>query len=751
MFITPPLGRRDLLKGGALIVGFAIAGAPLSAAAATGAAATGGAATGGTTTWGLGKPLSLDEVASFLAITADGTAIIYSGKVDLGTGVETAITQIAAEELDLPLERVSVIQGDTALTPNQGPTWGSLSIQAGGMQIRHAAATARQALVEMAAKKLGAQPHELVIAEGVIRPELGGDGVSYAELVGGKNFSLKLDKTAPTKPPRAYSIVGRPVARLDIPAKVTGQFTYAQDVRVPGMVHGRVVRPSGIGATLESVDASSIQDLPGIIKIVRERNFLGVVAETEWAAIKGAEQLKATWSDWEGLPDESGLWEWVRASKVAKDLVTSDKGDVTGALPEGVQQLHASYDFAIQTHGSIGPSCAVAEIKNGMLTCWTPSQDTHRLRPALAQMLSMPAENVRCIYVEGSGCYGRNGHEDATADAALMARAVGRPVRVQWMRADEHGWDPKGPPTLIDLHAALDASGKITAWQSEFFIPNGDAGTVPLLAAMLGELPYAALTSPGNISRDSAIPYGIANVRTTCRLIDRTPLRPSWIRTPGRMQNTFANESFMDELAAAAGADPLEFRLKYLDDPRGIEVLNRLARLSRWQARPSPAGNSGSGNIAIGRGLSYVHYELVRTYIGAVAEVEVDRNSGKIRAARFFIVHDCGQIINPDGVRNQIEGNVIMTVSRTLMERVTFNRSRVTSLDWNSYPILRFPDVPGVVSELIDRPDQPPWGVGEPTGAVIPAAISNAVFDATGARLRSVPFYPDKVKAALPT
>ncbi|MGH7068332.1 MAG: molybdopterin cofactor-binding domain-containing protein [Acetobacteraceae bacterium] len=735
MFITPRSSRRDFLKGGALVVGFAIVGAPLPAPAATEAAT---------------RPLALDEVDSFLAITADNTAIIYSGKVDLGTGVETAITQIAAEELDLPLERVSVIQGDTTLTPNQGPTWGSLSIQVGGMQIRHAAATARQALIEMAAKKLGLQPHALVIAEGVIRPELGGEGVSYAALVGGKDFSLKLDKQAPTKPPGAYSIVGRPVARLDIPAKVTGQFTYAQDVRVPGMVHGRVVRPSGIGATLESVDESSISDLPGIIKVVRVKNFLGVVAETEWSAIKAAQQLKATWSNWEGLPDESKLWEWVRASRIAKDLVTSNKGDVATALPQGAKQLRATYDFAIQTHGSIGPSCAVAEIAGGKLTCWTPSQDTHRLRPALAQMLSMPVADVRCIYVEGSGCYGRNGHEDATADAALMAHAVGRPVRVQWMRADEHGWDPKGPPTLIDLRAALDSSGNATAWQSEFFIPNGDAGTVPLLAAILGELPYAALTSPGNITRDSDIPYRIANVRTTCHLLDRTPLRPSWIRTPGRMQNTFANESFIDELAAAAGADPLAFRLKYLDDPRGIEVLNRLARLAKWQTRPSPRSNAGSGTIATGRGLSYVHYELVRTYVGAVAEVEVDRASGKIRVARFFIVHDCGQIINPDGVRNQIEGNAIMTVSRTLMERVTFNRSLVTSLDWNSYPILTFPDVPTVVSELIDRPDEPPWGVGEPSGAVIPSAISNAVFDATGARLRSVPFYPDKVKAALP-
>ncbi len=734
MFIALASGRRDFLKSGALIVGFAILGLPSSAPAAATEPA---------------RPLALDQVDSFLAINSDGTATIYSGKVELGTGVLTAITQIAAEELDLPLDRVSVIQGDTALTPDQGPTWGSLSIQVGGMQIRHAAATARQALLQMAAKKFGAKPDQLVIADGVIRPELGGAEVSYAELVGGQRFLLALDQKAPTKPPGAYSIVGRPIARLDIPGKVTGQFTYVQDVRVAGMVHGRVVRPSGVGASLESVDESSIADIPGIVRIVREQNFLGVVAETEWAAIKASRQLKATWSNWEGLPDETKLWEWVRGSTIDKDLVTSDKGDVTSALSRAARKLSATYDFTIHTHGSIGPSCAVAEIADGKLTCWTPSQDTHRLRPALANMLAMPVEDVRCIYVEGSGCYGRNGHEDATADAALMARAVGRPVRVQWMRGDEHGWDPKGPPTLIDLQGGLDASGNVTAWQSGFFIPNGDAGTVPLLAAELAKRPYAALTSPGNITRDSDIPYGIANVRTTCHLLDRTPLRPSWIRTPGRMQNTFANESFMDELAAAAGADPLQFRLRYLDDPRGIELLHRLARLAGWETRPSPDRNAGSGDIATGRGLSYVKYELVRTYIGAVAEVEVDRKSGRIRVPRFFVVHDCGQIINPDGVRNQIEGNVIMTVSRTLFERVTFDRSRVTSLDWASYPILTFPDVPTVVSDLIDRPDQPPWGVGEPTGAVVPGAISNAVFDAVGVRLRSVPFHPDKVKAAL--
>jgi nicotinate dehydrogenase subunit B len=728
--------RRDILKGGgALVIGFAI-GARSASAVAQAAAAT-------------AKPVATDEVDSFLAIGADGKVTVYSGKVDLGTGVRTALTQMAAEELDVLLDRVTVIQGDTALTPDQGPTYGSLSIQNGGVQIRQAAATARKHLVDLASQKLGAAASDLVVEDGVIKPKSGGSGVGYGELVGGKNFALKLDKDAKTKDPAAFKLVGKPIPRLDIPEKCTGRFTYMQDARVEGMVHGRVVRPPSFGATLQSVDESSVNGIPGVVKVVRESNFLGVVAETEWGAIKAAQNLKTSWSKWEGLPEQTKLCEYVRASKITKDDVTSNIGNVEEALPRGAKTLKATYDFPIHTHGSIGPSCAIVEIKDGQLTCWTASQATHNLRKQLAAMLNMPAENVRCIYLEGSGCYGRNGHEDAAGDAALLARAVGRPVRVQWMRADEHGWDPKGPPTLIDVRAALDANGEVLAWESEFFIPEGAAGNVPLIAAGLAGLLHETVTAPGNIIQNSAIPYGFPNVRTICHRLAGTPFRPSWIRTPGRMQNTYANEAFIDELAAAARADPLEFRLKHLQDPRGIELLQRLAAVAKWERRPSPQKNGGSGDIAKGRGLSYVKYELNRTYVGAVAEVEVNRQTGEIRVPRFHIVHDCGQIINPDGLKNQIDGNVIQTVSRTLMEELAWDRSMVTSLDWASYPILTFPAVPEVVIELIDRPNERPWGGGEPSAAVIPSAISNAVFDAVGARLRSVPFAPVKVKAAM--
>ncbi len=729
--------RRDMLKGGgALVVSFSLA-PQLRAARAQGALAA--------------KPVVLTEVDSFLSIDAKGLVKVYSGKVDLGTGVATALRQIVAEELDVPLASVDLVQGDSMLTPDQGKTWGSLTIQIGGMQLRNAAATAKGALIDEAAKRLGVEKAALRVSDGVVTA--GGKRTTYAELIGGKSFALKLDHSKPAQPkdPRDHRIVGKPVPRVDIPDKMMGRFTYIQDFRVPGMLHGRVVRPPALGATLESVDEGSVKNVAGLVQVVREGNFLGVVARSEWGAIKAAEQIKATWSKWEGLPEQEKLFGHVRATKVEKDDITSNVGNTAEAMTQGTRKLAATYDFAIHTHGSIGPSCAVAEFKDGKLTSWSASQATHDLRKQLAEMFGMPVENVRCIYLEGSGCYGRNGHEDAAGDAALLAKAVGRPVRVQWSRADEHGWDPKGPPTLMDLRASLDAAGNVTAWESEFYIPQQTAGSfmVPLTPATLANLPQKGDIAPGNIFQNSAIPYKFANIKTVCHRLESTPFRPSWIRTPGRMQNTYANECFMDELAAAAGADPIEFRLRYLDpnDRRGIEVLERLKALAKWETRRSP--QVGGGNIASGRGVSYVKYELARTYVGVVADVEVDRPTGKIRVSRIFMTHDCGQIINPDGLRNQIDGNILQTISRTLIEELKFDRSMVTSLDWASYPILTFPDIPEIVVELINQPNAPPWGAGEPSAAVVPSAISNAVFDATGVRLRSIPYTPDKVKAAM--
>jgi nicotinate dehydrogenase subunit B len=728
------IGTRREFLGGALLVSFGLASGIVPARAQRMAAA---------------KTVSDEEVDGFLAIGADGNVTVYCGKVDLGTGVRTALTQIAAEELDLPIDRIAIVQGDTALTPDQGPTIGNNSIRIGGMQIRQAAATARKALLEMAAQRLGAPEAEFSVSNGTISGA--GKTASYGELVGGKMFLRRLDKDAPVKDPAMYTIVGKSVPRLDIRDKATGRFTYMHDFRIAGMLHGRVVRPLAIGARLESLDESSVKDVPGLVAVVRERNFLGVVATTEWGAIQAARKLKVTWSASQGLPDRSKLWDHVRSTRIVEDEVTSEVGNSAEAMRKTPNRLAATYDFAIHTHGSIGPSCAVADIADGKLTCWSASQATHSLRKQLATMLSLPVEDVRCIYLDGSGCYGRNGHEDAAADAALLAKAVGRPVRVQWSRADEHGWDPKGPPILIDLRAGMDSFGNVTAWESEFFCPQSGPirPGMELVPATLAGLPTERRIALGNFLYNSAIPYKFANVKTVCHQLETTPFRSSWIRSPGRLQNTFANECFLDELAAAAGADPLEFRLKYLgpDDKRAVELLERLAKLAKWEKRSSP--RKTSGNIVTGRGITYCRHDPKLTYLGAVAEVMVNRSTGEIKVERFFVGHDCGQIINPDGLKNQIEGNIIQTVSRTLFEEVLFDRSAVTSLHWGTYPILTFPDVPAVEIELIDRPREPPWGAGEAASQIVPSAISNAVFDATGARLRSVPFTPAKVKAAM--
>ena len=735
--------RREVLKAGSLVVAFSLTdcvGSILAQPQETSASAT------------PAKPVVLTEVDSFLAIDADGIVTVYSGKVDLGTGVKTALTQIVADELDVSMSSVHIVQGDTLTTPDQGPTFGSVSIQIGGMQIRNAAALARVALLEAAARQLNTRPEELGIDNGVIASPTA--RVTFGQLIGGKTFNLRVDHTKPPqwKDAKAYKYVGTPVARLDIPDKVTGRFTYMHDVHLPDMLHGRVVRPPAIGAELLTVDEASIKDIPGIVKVVREGNFLGVVAQSEWGAIRAARDLKATWSEWAGLPEQAKLYEYVRASKVAKDEATGNVGNTAEAMAkDGVKKVVATYDFAIHTHGSIGPSCAVAEFKDGKLTSWSASQMTHSLQKQLAKMLALPVENVRCIYVEGSGCYGRNGHEDAAADAAILAKAIGKPVRVQWSRADEHGWDPKGPPTLIDMRAALEGT-KVVAWESEFFIPQQTPNMflVPLVAATLSGLPVDETIAPGNIFQNSNIPYKFANIKAVCHRLETTPLRPSWIRTPGRMQNTYANECFVDELAAEVGEDPIAFRRKMIDpaDKRGLEVLDRVVQLAKWESRASPKPGA-SGDVVTGRGVSYCKYELIRTYIAVVAEVEVTKSTGAIRVTKFHVAHDCGQIINPDGLRNQIEGNIIQTVSRTLIEEVKFSRSAVTSLDWESYPILTFPEVPEIFIDLIDRQSEKPWGAGEPSAAVVPSAISNAVFDATGVRLRSVPFSPDRVKLAI--
>jgi CO/xanthine dehydrogenase Mo-binding subunit len=728
------LSRRAFMQGGGvLVVTFTLA--PRSFAAPSAPIA--------------GKSVAPDDVGAFLAIDAKGMVTLYSGKVELGTGAVTALAQIAAEELSVPFDRVTVIQGDTLLTPNQGPTYASLSIQDGGLQIRRAAATAREALLGEAAKKLGVVKADLVVRDGVVGARDGSKSVPYAELVGDRKLTIRVNAAAPLKAPTDYTIVGKPVPRLDLPAKIFGTFRFVHDVKVPGMLHARVVHPAGIRSTLQSFDDAPCRKIPGYVRAVRKGDFLAVVATDEWAAIKASTAIVAKWSDWAGLPDQAQLFAYVRNSKIDRDEVLQSSGDSAAGLKRGTKALQATYDLALNTHGSIGPSCAVADFSNGRLTVWTPSQASHLLRAQLATMLRMKAENVRCIYVEGAGCYGRNGSDDCTSEAALIAKEIGRPVRLQWMRQDEHGWDPKGPPLLLDYRGGIDDEGRIAGWESDIFMPERPMrrSGVTLLAAALADLPKFGAASANLANPGLGVPYAFANSKLTAHWLVDTPLPAAWIRAPGRMQNTFGNESFLDEIAAATGADPLEMRVRHLEDSRGLQLLERLRALAKWEPRGSRPRDTGT--IVRGRGISYAKYELVRTYVGIVADVTVDRTTGRIKVDRVFVAHDCGQIINPDGLRNQIEGNVVQTVSRSVVEKLTFSRSAVTSLNWGSYPILTFRNVPEVVIDLIDRPAEVPWGAGEPTASVVPSAIANAVYDATGARLRSVPFRPATVMAAL--
>jgi nicotinate dehydrogenase subunit B len=728
------LSRRLCLKaGGLMVVTFTLVGH------ATRAAAAGPSE----------KSLAADEVGSFIAIDGEGIVTIYSGKVDLGTGVLTAIAQIAAEELSVLLDRVTIVQGDTALTPNQGPTYSSLTVQNGGMQIRRAAATAREALLDLAASRLGIAKDQLAAHAGTVSPRSGGPGLSYPQLLGDQSFTIKVDPAAPLKDLKDYSIVGTSVHRLDIPAKIMGAFSFVQDVRLPGMLHARTVHPVAVGATLESWSDAGCRTIPGYLRAVSKGDFLAVVATNEWAAICASTTIRATWSAAAELPNEAHLYQFVRDSKIERNEVLQSAGDPTEARKISGKALQAKYELAMNTHGSIGPSCAVADFKDGELTVWTPSQAGHLLRQQLAVMLQIPPERVRCIYVEGAGCYGRNGSDDCSSEAALIATEIGRPVRLQWMRADEHGWDPKGPPTLLDYRAMIDDQGGIATWEADIFLseqPTRRSG-VTLLAATLAKLPRYGISSTGFFNPGLGIPYGLLNSKLTAHWIAEMPLPTAWIRAPARMQNTFGNECFLDEIAAATGIDPFDIRLRYLNDPRGLYLLERLRQFAKWQARGLRPRETGV--LARGRGMAYSKYELVRTYVGVVADAAVNRTTGIVKVDRVWVVHDCGQIINPDGLRNQIEGNVVQTVSRTLIEKLTFSRSAVTSLNWGSYPILTFPNVPEVAIELIDRPAEAPWGAGEPTTSVVPAAIANAAFDATGARLRSVPFRPETVLAAL--
>ncbi len=692
--------------------------------------------------------VATDSVDAYLAVAPDGGVTVFAGKVDLGTGARAAIRQIVAEELSLSPERIALVEGDTALTPDQGPTGGSTGIMVGGVQIRQAAATARAQLNKLAAAQLQRPESDLETRGGAVVVRGSGEAVSFSALIGGGAFSVPVDKSAPLRDPDTYTIVGKSYPRPDLSAKLTARHVYVQDHRVAGMWHARIVRPPAIGAKLLGVDGASLAGIPQV-QIVRVRDFLAVVTPREWDAVRAMRALKATWSEAATLPGSDAVFEAVRATPVTRTDMLREVGEAAGVLDAAPQVIRASYAWPIQSHAPMGPACAVADMSDGGGTVWTAAQDTHHLRKTIAKLLGIDAAKLRLIYMDGSGSYGTSGNDDAAFEAALLSRELRRPVRVQWMREDEHGWDPKGPPQLLDLRATLGADGDIAAWETVTMVPANtpNHAEIPLLAAVAAGLDEGSGLFAGLLALNADPPYAIANMRVAIKWQATTPLRPSNLRAPGKIGNVFAVESFFDELAAAAGADPLAYRLRLLRDPRGREVLQRVGTMMQWAPHAVPADRNGK--TLNGRGVAYVHYKQAENYVAMGMEVAVEPSTGAIRVLRVACAHECGLMINPDAVHAQVEGCILQTLSRTLFEEVTFDRSRVTSTDWASYPILTFPDVPQLDIALIDRRHERPLGAGEAATAAVPAALGNAVFDATGVRLRRAPFTPARVKAAL--
>ena len=751
------LSRRAVLMGaGALVVSV---GAPLSVETLIGLNSA--------YAQGTKPPLTPDQLSSYIAVNADGTVSAFFGKMDMGHGLFVAIGQMVAEELDVPFKAVKVYMGDTATSVNQGGASGSTGIQFGGKQMRMAAAEARRVLLDMAAEKLGTPAAQLIVVNGTVSAAFNRDKkTSYAELIGGKYFNVQLDwnkqmgnalyapgKAQPKKHTE-HKIVGKPIKREDVAPKVFAQEYFVTDIKVPGMVHGRMIRPAVAGQVPVKIDESSIKGIPGA-KVVWDKGFLGVVADKEWDAIKAAETLKVEWSQVNPpFPDQTTLYDHIRKAPVRKAQVDKQNGNVDDAFKSAARVIEAEYEWPFQSHACMGPACALIEIKDGKVDCWSGSQKTHFVQLGLAAQLGVPPANVHVRWIPGPGCYGRNDADDCAADCAVLAKAVGKAVRLQYSRNEGTGWDPKGPASVHKARAAIDAQGNVIAYE---FMSKGfsriDVNTNgSRLHDTLAGHTLGVELKPGENFGVPAESYEFANKKmgweTIPPLLDRaSPLRGAHLRDPVGPQIHFASESFMDEVAAATNQDPIEFRLKHVKDPRDQAVIKAAAQKFGWDTRPSPS-RSQTGTKVAGRGIAYSQRN--GTKVAVIAQVEVDRTTGKIWAKKFTVAHDCGQIINPDGLEKCIEGNIIQGISRTLWEEVKFDNKSVTSVDWMTYPILDITETPETIDfALINHPDQPPTGAGEPSIRPVAAAIANAIFDATGVRIRRVPFSPDRVKQAL--
>lgn len=707
-----------------------------------------------------------EGVEVLLSVWEDGEVIALNGHVDLGTGIRTALAQIVAEELDVPLARVQIILGDTARAPNQGPTIASASIQIHAVPLRQAAAQARAFLVERAAAALGMPIDQLVVDGGIVRARSGGHaGIRYGDLLKGRRFELHVDNQAPLKPVGEHRVVGRSVPRVDIPAKTTGELTFVHDMRVPGMLHGRVVRPPYAGAdhgdfignTLDSVDESSIAHIPGVRAVVVIRDFVGVVAEREEHAEQAAAQLRVRWKPWPGLPALDDLEQALRANPATQRRLV-EEGEVDHALATVAAPMQRTYIWPYQMHASIGPSCALADWRGPTaqphaVTVWAGTQNPHVLRADLSRLLGLPDMAVEVVRMEAAGCYGRNCADDVAADAALLSRAVGAPVRVQLSREQENLWEPKGAAQWMEVRGGLRADGTIAAYDFSTAYPSNGAPTLALLLTRTIE-PNAQAFEMGD--RTARPPYEIANLRVTVN--DMPPiLRASWLRGVSALPNSFAHESYIDELATAAGADPVEFRLRHLTDPRARELLAATAERAGWLAHTEPQQQGASGDLLHGQGVAYARYVHSKwpgfgaAWAAWVADVDVNKTTGEVHVKRVVVGHDAGLMVNPAGVRHQIHGNVVQTTSRALKERTLVDpqTNAVASREWGSYPILSFREVPVIEVMTMPRPGEPPLGAGESSSVPGTAAIANAVFDATGVRFRQPPFAPEVVRAAL--
>jgi nicotinate dehydrogenase subunit B len=728
--------RRDFLKaGGALVIGFPLRGILL----------------------GQDRPVTpgppdAKQIDTWLAIHADNSATVYIGFAELGQGNSTALLQVAAEELDMEMSQLKTVRLDTNVTPNQGGTYSSASIQRGGPQVRTAAAEARAALLQLASKKLDAPAERLTVAKGVVSVTGNTDrSVRYGDLVGDKPFHLAFTGTAPVKPFDGYKIVGKPIPRNDMPDKVAGKYVYMQHVRVPEMLHGRVVRPRGqrmygVGAKIVKVDETSIGNIPGA-RIVRKGDFIGVVAENEWDAVRAAQQLKVTWENPPALPDTASLHEHMRSSKT-EDHVVLQRGDATAALSGAPHVASQMCRGPYQSHAPFGPNCALGDVKAGSALVMCSTQDVYGTRTTLARVLGLPVEKVRVQYYEGSGTYGHSCYDDVAQAAALLSQLAGKPVRLQFMRWDEHGWDNYGPAHVGEVRAAADADGKLVGyeyqgWQHGW--SNVETSEQLALQKPAAEWPGGAAQQVNPLTCGGM--YEIPNLRLiNHKLLVTDYLKGGWLRSPLDLSFSFASEQAIDHLAYLLKMDPYEFRRRNIKDPRWLGVLDAVAQAAKWKPRQA-ASKLSDAKIVTGMGMGAGTH--LASYGAAIALIEVNKETGKVVAKHMYGAIDAGLAVNPGNIESQITGQMVQTASRMFKEEITLNNTNVTSLDWNGYPILRFDECPEVTPVVVQRLDQKSSGAGEESMAAGAAAIANAFFDATGVRMQEFPFTPKRVLAAL--